>query len=297
MTAFVTAVEHGSLAAAARRLRRSPAAITRAIAALEEHLGSQLLRRTTRSLRLTDAGAEYIVACRRILGELAEAERTAAGERATPRGLLSITAPVAFGRLHVRPLVDAFLAAQPEVQVRMLLVDRLVHVIDEGVDVAIRIAHLPDSSLVALRTGEVRRIACASPAYLKRRAAPGHPAELAGHECIAFSELVAGEVWRFGELAVEVPARLTVNSADAAIGSAVAGRGITCALSYQVEAELRAGTLVEVLAEFAPPPVPVHLVYPAGSVLAAKVRAFVDFALPRLRKALASGSPRGVVDA
>jgi DNA-binding transcriptional LysR family regulator len=292
MTAFVAAVEGGSLAAAARRLRRSPAAITRAITALEDHLGNQLLRRTTRSLKLTEAGEQYIVACRRILADLAEAERVAAGERATPRGLLALTAPVAFGRLHVRPIVDAFLAAHPEVQVRMTLVDRLVHVIEEGIDVAVRIGELPDSSLIALRVGEVRRVVCASPAYLERRPAPTEPADLAGHQCIAFSQLVPGDRWMFARGHVDLPARLAVNTVDAAIGSALAGGGVTCALSYQVDAELRRGALVELLAEHAPPPVPVHVVYPSGSVLSAKVRAFVDFALPRLRKALSGIAAR-----
>ena len=296
MTAFVTAVERGSLAAAARELRKSPAAITRAIAALEDHLGSQLLRRTTRSLKLTELGEQYIAACRRILGELAEAERAAAGERVAPRGLLAITAPIVLGRMHVRPIADAFLAAHPEVQVRLVLVDRVVHLVDEGFDVAVRIAHLPDSTLIALRAGEVRRVACASPAYLERRAAPREPAELAAHECIAFSEL-AGETWSFASGDVAITPRLAVNTADAAIGSALAGRGITCVLSYQVEAELRAGRLVSVLDDHAPAALPVHLVYAGGSVLAAKVRAFVDFALPRLRKALATVSPRGADDA
>jgi len=296
MTAFVTAVERGSLAAAARELRRSPAAITRAIAALEDHLGSQLLRRTTRSLKLTELGEQYITACRRILSDLAEAERAAAGEHTAPRGLLAITAPIVLGRMHVRPIVDAFLAAQPEVQVRLVLVDRLVPLVDEGFDVAVRIAHLPDSSLIALRAGGVRRVACASPAYLKRRPAPREPAELAAHECIAFSEL-GGETWSFASGDVAITPRLAVNTADAAIGSALAGGGITCVLSYQVESELRAGRLVAVLDEHAPAALPVHVVYTGWSVLAAKVRAFVDFALPRLRKALATVSTRGADDA
>ena len=292
MTAFVAAVEGGSLAAAARQLRRSPAAVTRMIAALEDHLGNQLLRRTTRSLKLTELGEQYIVACRRILAELAEAERVAAGERATPRGLLSLTAPVAFGARHVRPIVDEFLAAHPEVQVRMTLVNRVVHVIDEGIDVAVRIGDLPDSSLLALRAGELRRVVCASPAYLETHAAPVDPADLAAHACIAFSELVPADRWSFASGEVDVPPRLTVNTAEAAIGSALAGTGITCVLSYQVDDELRRGALVELLADHAPPPMPVHVVYPAGSVLSAKVRGFVELALPRLRKALSAIAAR-----
>jgi DNA-binding transcriptional LysR family regulator len=286
MTVFVAAVEHGSLAAAARKLRRSPAAITRQLAALEAHLGVELLRRTTRALKLTEAGEQYLGACRRILAQLADAERVAGGERVVPRGVLAITAPIALGHLHVQPIVDAFLAAHAEVRARVVLVDHVVHLVDADIDVAVRIGALPDSELLASRVGEVRRIACASPAYLALRRAPRQPAELDRPACIAFTQLV-GDTWTFARERVAIAPRLTVNTADAAIASARAGHGITCVLSYQVAADLRAGTLVRVLEAHEPPAMPVHLVYSSASALAAKVRAFVDFAAPRLRAALA----------
>jgi DNA-binding transcriptional LysR family regulator len=286
MAAFVLAVERGSLAAAARELRRSPPAITRAIVALEDHVGSQLLRRTTRSLALTEAGEHYIAVCRRVLADLDEADRVAGGQHTIPRGRLAITAPIAFGHLHVQPVVDAFLAAYPEVQVELALLDRVVHIIDEGFDVAVRIAALPDSSLIALRIGEVTRILCASPAYLRRCPPLAAPPDLVAHACIASPPEGRGP-WTFGRTSVRVPIRLAVNTASAAIASALAGNGIACVLSYQVETELRTAKLVRVLAEHEPPPVPVHLVYGGTPPVAAKTRAFSSFALPRLRAALA----------
>ncbi|HUJ58818.1 MAG TPA: LysR family transcriptional regulator [Kofleriaceae bacterium] len=286
MTVFVAVVERGSLAAAARELRRSPAAITRQLAALESHLGSVLLRRTTRALKLTDAGAQYLAACRRILAELADAERVAAGERAQTRGTLAITAPVVMGQMHVQPIVDAFVAANPDVRARIVYADRVVHLVDEGIDVAIRVGALPDSDLLAARVGEVRRVLCASPAYLATHRAPRTPAELARHACIAFTQLVPDRTWAFGRERVDVAPRLAVNTAAAAIASARAGHGITCVLSYQVAAELRGGALARVLEAFEPPALPVHVVYSGGGALTAKVRAFVDVAVPRLRDAL-----------
>lgn len=287
MAVFVEVVERSSFAGAARSLRRSPASITRAVAQLEAAVGTQLLRRTTRSLALTESGEHYLAACRQLLAGVAAADAAAAGERDTPRGLLAVTAPVAFGKLFVRPLVDTFLADHADVRVRLALVDRVIDVIEEGIDVAIRIADLPDSSLVATRVGEVRRIACASPAYLRNHPAPRAPADLARHELIAFAQVTPTDTWTFGPRHVAVRPRLSVNTADAAIASALAGGGITCVLSYQIDAELRAGRLVRVLGNCEPPPLPVHVVYAAGSVVSAKVRAFVDFAVPRLRKALA----------
>ncbi|HEY2510996.1 MAG TPA: LysR family transcriptional regulator [Polyangiaceae bacterium] len=298
MTAFVTTVDAGSLSGAARKLSRSPASITRAVSALEEHTGALLLRRTTRTVRLTEAGERYLVACRRILAELAEADALAAGEDVTPRGSLAVTAPLAFGRLHLRPVVDAFVLARREVQVRLLLLDRLVNLIDEGIDVAVRIAHLPDSSLVAVRVGEVRRVLCASPTYLARAPALAEPADLTHHDCVSFSQVTSGDVWSFADPGggrarqVKVRPRLVVNSAEAAVGSVASGLGVTSALSYQVDRELREGTLVRLLPRWEPEPLPVHIVYPAASATSAKVRAFVDAATPALRAALATPSPR-----
>jgi DNA-binding transcriptional LysR family regulator len=297
MIAFVATADAGGFSAAARRLARSPASITRAVAFLEGRTGVQLLRRTTRVSKLTEAGERYLVACRRILSELAEADQLESVERAVPRGAIAITAPVAFGRVHVRPLVDAFLEAHGEVQARLLLLDRLVNLVDEGVDIAIRIAHMPDSSLLALRVGEVRQTVCASRDYVARRPEPKEPSDLSTHECISFSQVTPSR-WTFAGLGgkpthVKVHPRMTVNSADAAIGSALDGRGVTCVLSYQIENELRDGRLVRLLASFEPEPLPIHVVYPAAGAGSAKVRACGGLAVPRLKAALAPLPPPG----
>jgi DNA-binding transcriptional LysR family regulator len=284
---FVEVAERGGFAAAARRLRRSPATVTRGIAQLERELGAQLLRRTTRKVGMTEIGERYLEACRRILADVEGARQLAAGERAVARGVLAVTAPVVFGRLHVRPIVSAFLARHREVSARLAFVDRIVDLVDEGFDVAVRIGALPDSSLIAARVGEVRRIACASPAYLARQRTPREAADLARHDLIAFSQVTPNEWWPFARRRVALRPRLTVNTADAALDAALAGEGIACVLSYQADADLRAGRLVRILQKLEPEPVPVQLVYPAGSVLSAKVRAFVELAVPRLQKALA----------
>ncbi len=292
MEVFVAAVDEGSLAAAGRRLGRSPAAVTRAVALLERRTGTRLLHRTTRALRLTEAGERYVATCRRLLADLAEAELLAAGERQAPRGLLTVTAPSLFGFLHVRPLVDDFLASYPEVQVRLLLLDRVVNLIDEGLDLAVRIGPLPDSSLIAVAVGSLRRVVCASPDYLARHKAPQTPADLAAHDCIAFTQQSPGETsWSFGGGAtparhVRVRPRLITNSAEAAVASASAGHGITRVLSYQIERELGAGQLKLLLQDFEPPPPQVHLIYPEARLSVAKARAFVDLVVPRLRARL-----------
>jgi DNA-binding transcriptional LysR family regulator len=301
LQAFVTTADAGSLSAAARKLGRSAPSVTRAVASLETRVGAVLLRRTTRALRLTEAGERYLAVARRVLADLAEAETTTNASVASPRGLLTLTAPLTFGTLHVRPVLAAYLARYPEVRASLLLLDRVVNVIDEGVDVAVRIAHLPDSALVATPVGEVRRVVCASPAYLAAHGTPRDPAELGGHRCIAFTSLMPGDVWTFAGSAggrlrqVRVQPVMAVNVAEAAIGAAVDGLGVTCALSYQVARALRDGTLVALLEPFAPAPLPVHLVYPAASASTAKVRAFLDIATPALRVALgtAAGSRRG----
>jgi DNA-binding transcriptional LysR family regulator len=294
MSAFVGAADEGSLVGASRRLGRSPAAVTRAIAALERMVGTRLLHRTTRSVRLTEAGERYIASCRRILADLQEAELMAAGERTSPRGVLNVTAPLLFGRLYVRPVLDAFLDAYPAVQARLLLLDRVVNLIDEGMDAAVRIGHLPDSGLIAVRTGEVRRVVCASPAYLRRRKPPQEPADLSAHDCISMAGLTPIDAWPFSSTpgsdslrAIHVRPRLVVTEAEAAVASAVEGHGVICVLSYQVERELKSGRLKLLLEQFEPPPLPVHVIYPEARLSAAKTRAFVDFAVPRLRKELA----------
>ncbi|HLZ65930.1 MAG TPA: LysR family transcriptional regulator [Aliidongia sp.] len=290
MEVFVAALDEGSLAAAGRRLGRSPAAVTRAVHFLEDRLGARLLHRTTRAITLTEAGARYAETCRRVLADLSEAEMHAAGDRAAPRGVLTLTAPIVSGTRILRPILDGFLDHYGSVQARLLLLDRPVHLVDEGIDVALRIAQLPDSSLIAVRLGEVRRVVCAAPAYLRRRPAPTAPEHLVDHDCVSFAQAGEGEVWNFppagdAKLArpVRVRPRLTVNTIEAAVGSAIDGHGITRVYSYQVEQEVRDGRLVLLLEDCEPPKLPVHLIVPEGRLAIAKVRAFVDFATPRLR--------------
>lgn len=294
MKVFVTALDEGSLAAAGRRLRHSPAAVTRAIAALEAHVGTRLLHRTTRAIKLTEAGERYAETCRRVLAELDAATAQAAGERSAPRGVLTLTAPLAAGARLFRPVVDDFLQTQPAVQARLLLLDRTVNLIDEGIDVALRIAHLPDSSLIAVRVGEVRRVVCASPAYLKSRSKISSPADLAQHDIIALGDTAQNSTWSFPAgpgskrlRKVKLNPRLFINTVEGAIGSAIDGHGVTRALSYQVQHEVRTGRLILLLQEFEPPPLPVHLIVPSGRTAVAKVRTFVDFAVPRLKAAFA----------
>lgn len=292
LRAFVIAIERGSLSAAAQSLRRSPASITRAIDSLEERMGTPLLLRTTRSLKLTEAGDRYLAVARRVLAELDAAEQTTSATRDEPQGELSITAPIAFGGLHVRPLLDDFLASHGAVTARLLLVDRVVSLVEEGLDIAVRIGHLPDSSLLATAVGHVRRVVVASPEYLARRGRPKAPADLARHRCIASTAVTPRDSWTFGArhggrpTRVRVSPVLSVNVADTAIRSAMSGVGVTCALSYQVAEHVERGALVRLLPAFEPPPVPVHILYPAALAQMAKVRAFVELAAPRLRAAL-----------
>lgn len=287
---FVGIADAGSFAEAGRRLRLSPPAVTRAVAALEDRLGVRLFNRTTRSLKLTEAGVRFLDSARRILAELETAEREATGETATPAGHLGVTASLTFGRLVLAPVVASFLTAHPRVTASLLLVDRVVNLVEEGMDVAVRIGRLPDSALVARKVGEVRRILVASPDYIGRRGMPQSPAELKLHSVVAFTGIQSSHEWPVGSgpqpTMVTVRSRLDINDATAALAVATAGHGITVALSYMVAEELRRGTLVEVLADAAPPPVPVHIVYPQTRLLAPKVRAFLDFTAPRLRDML-----------
>jgi DNA-binding transcriptional LysR family regulator len=292
MVALVAAVDEGGLSAAARRLRRSPAAMTRAIAFLEDRVGARLLDRTTRRMRLTDAGQRFLPTCRRVLEELEQAEiRLASEPAAAPRGLLAVTAPTLFGALKVRPHVDAVLDQHREVQVRLFLTDRVVNLLEEGVDVAVRLGSLPDSSLIAVKVGEVRRIVCASPRYLARASPIRVPADLSAQTCIAFSQAAGEEVWRFGpglhgSPQVRINPRLAVNGAEPALASAVEGRGVTRVLSYQAETHLIRQQLVRLLIEYEPPPLPVHVVCRQGLFSTAKVRAFLDLIVPKLRASL-----------
>src|SRR5262245_25528749 len=288
MRTFVAVAEARGFAAAARRLALSPPAVTRGIATLEARVGARLLHRTTRVVRLTEAGDRYLRDCKRILAEIDDAEGAVAGIQTELRGDLAVTASAAFGRLHVAPLVLEFLKMHPHVSVRTLYVDRVVDLMEEGFDVAVRIAHLQDSSLTAIAVGSVRRVVCASPAYIAARGKPHSPEDLLQFDTIGFSQGLAGEPWLFGAGAgkrhsVNVSPRLNVNSAEVAVAAALDGRGFTRVLSYMIAPEVRAGRLKIVLTSFEPPRIPVSLVYREGRKAAAKVRAFVDFAGGRLR--------------
>ncbi|GMU05374.1 LysR family transcriptional regulator [Corallococcus caeni] len=274
---FVAVARQGSFTAASRRLRISPSVATRAIARLEERLGLALLTRTTRSVRLTERGQVYLESCQRLLEDLDEAERRVRGENAEPRGELSLSAPIVFGRLHVLPVVQELLAAHPALSVRLHLSDRNQHLVDEGIDAAVRLGDLKDSGLIALKVGTVQRVLVASPQYVKRRGTPRSPAELIRHELIAFENLDATNEWRFGdkEKPVRVQPRLILNSADTAIAAAERGMGIARTLSYQVADAVLAGRLVLLLGAFAPPPVPVSVIYPGRRSGSANVGAFV----------------------
>jgi DNA-binding transcriptional LysR family regulator len=294
MRVFLTTLDEGSLAGAGRRLGRSPAAVTRAIAFLESQVGVQLLHRSTRGLRLTDAGERYAAACRRMLTDLEEADLSVAGERTAPRGLLTITAPVMFGTQILRPIIGAFLRAHPDVQVRFLLLDQMINLIDEGVDVALRIAALPDSAMIALHVGDVRRVLCASPDYLARKPAITAPADLSEHDCIAIAPLSPNEVWSFPPAPghrvnrnVRVRPRLMVNADQAAVDAAVDGEGVLRIMSYKIDRHVREDRLVILLPDDELPPLPAHLIAPEGRLATAKVRAFMDFAAARLKAVFA----------
>ncbi|HEX9463790.1 MAG TPA: LysR family transcriptional regulator [Alphaproteobacteria bacterium] len=293
---FVAVADHGSFVAAARRLRRSPAAVTRAVAALEDRLATRLFNRTTRAVALTDAGSRYLDQCRRALAEFEEIELSAASERLEPRGLLTVTAPEMFGRMHVLPIAQEFMQAYPAVRVSMLLLDRLVSFVDEGIDVGVRIAQLADSSMRAIHVGHVRRVLCASPAYLAAHGVPRAPRDLANHDTIITAgSSVPADQWSFasdGKAATtSITSRLVVNTVLAGLEAAMRGGGIARALSYQVEPFQAEGKLKTILADHEPPPIPIHIVHPAGRYLAPKVRLFIDAAVERLRRKFAGSTP------
>ncbi|MBN8987779.1 MAG: LysR family transcriptional regulator [Rhizobiales bacterium] len=287
MQAFVTVADLRGFAPAARKLGMSPSGVTRLIAALEERLGARLLQRTTRQVALTDAGARYLERARRILSDVEEAESAAEGERTRPGGRLLVSAPNGFGRLHVSPVVSAYLQRYPEVSADLRLSDRMINLVEEGVDLAVRIGHLPDSTLVARHVGEMRRIVVASKDYLKRRGEPKTPEAIAEHDTIHFGAMTAEPEWRFvvdgREIRISSTPRFASNSADAAIQYAEAGGGLTRVLAYQAAASLKAGRLKIVLAPFAPPALPIHIVYPTSRLLSAKVRTFIDLVIESTR--------------
>jgi DNA-binding transcriptional LysR family regulator len=284
---FVKVADCGGFAAAARDLAMSPPAVTRAVSALEEHLGTRLFRRTTRKVSLTESGARFLQDSRRILLDLEEAEEAAVGSHAAPRGELRITAPVLFGRIYVAPIVGDFLNRYPQVTCQTLFVDRVVNLLDEGQDVALRIGQLPDSSLNAVRVGWVRRVVFGAPGYLKDQGVPLHPEELTNHRLI--HSLAMGSIadWSFQEngkpLIRRVDARLKMNSNDAVIELVERGWGLSRLLSYQIAPLVAEGRLQEVLTNFEEIPLPIHVVHQEGRMVSAKVRAFVDFLVERLR--------------
>lgn len=294
MSILIAVVDAGSLSAAARRLGMPLATVSRKVGDLEAHLKTRLLHRTTRQLSLTEAGSSYVAACRRILEEVGEAERAATGEYATPKGELVLTAPVVFGRLHVLPVVAQFLAQYPEIDINLVLTDRVVHLMDEHTDVALRIGDLPDSTLMATGIGAVRRVICGSPGYFGVHGVPSTPGDLSGHACITFEVLASRRAWVFGagraERSVPIRSRLTVNTAEAAISAAVLGVGLVRVLSYQVAQALQDDTLRVVLDNFEAAPLPVYLVHKGQAPLPLKLRAFLDFATPRLRARISPGA-------
>jgi DNA-binding transcriptional LysR family regulator len=293
MSTFLMAVEEGSLAGAARRLKRSPAAVGRAIAFLEERIGAQLIYRTTRSMACSEAGERYAVACRRLLTELEEAEAVAGREQAAPRGTLSISGPPLCGEDVLRPILDEFLVAHPMISARLSLLDRAVNLIEEGVDIVLRIGELADSSLIATRVGnDVRRVVVGAPAYLARYPAITKPTDLSAHELIAFTNF-GSDSWSFAPSVgsriprtVHFSPRLTVNTVRAARASAIGGLGLTRLYSYHVAEAVLSGQLQIVLANAECAAVPIHLLTPTGRTSVPKVRAFIDFATPRLRAVL-----------
>ncbi|SEB98827.1 LysR family transcriptional regulator [Paraburkholderia caballeronis] len=287
MLTFVTVVETEGFASAARKLNVSPSVISRVVTELEEHLGVRLLTRTTRVVRVTDAGSTFFDDCRRILAEIDVAELSASGANATPRGQLTISAPVMFGRIYVVPIVHEYLTRYPAVNLNCWFLDRIVNLVDEGADVAIRIGKLPDSSLQAVAVGNVRRVLCASPAYLEAHGVPQRPDDLAGHATLQGTGLTPAPEWRFRAdgrpLAVPIQPRLVTTTNDSAIEAALAGLGIVQLLSYQVTRELADGSLRIVLADYEVEPWPVHVVHREGRYVNQKVRAFLDLAIETLR--------------
>ncbi|SFL74654.1 transcriptional regulator, LysR family [Bradyrhizobium sp. NFR13] len=282
MTVFVAVADLQGFAPAARKLGLSASAVTRMVAALEERLGARLLQRTTRSVMLTDVGARYLHRARQILADIEEAEGSAQAERARPSGRLVVSAPVGFGRLHVTPLVSAYLQRFPDVSGELRLTDRMVSLVEDGIDVAVRIGHLPDSSLVARHVGSMPRIVVASLDYLARRGEPNVPDDIVKHDTIQFGTIASAPEWRFvqngDDIRITHTPRFTADVADAAIWHAEHGGGLTRVLAYQAADALAAGRLKRVLTEFEPPAVPIHIVYPNSRLLSAKVRVFIDLA-------------------
>jgi len=289
MSILIASVEEGSFSAAGRKLGVPLPTVSRKIADLEAHLKTRLLVRSTRKLALNEAGIAYVAACKRILEDIDAAETQAAGEYSEPRGELTITAPIVFGRIHILPVVTAFLQHFAEINVRMTLADHNVNLVDDHIDMAVRIGDLPDSSLLATNVGAVRRVVCGSPAYFAAHGVPKTPQDLAGHTCVMFAAIGSG-TWTFGHgrqaRIIRPQCRLQINTAEAAIDAAIGGLGVTNVLSYQVARAVEEGKLRIVLQDFEPPPIPIHLIHAHQGLLPLKMRRFLDFAAPRIRKSL-----------
>jgi DNA-binding transcriptional LysR family regulator len=296
MSVLVAVVESGSLSAAARKLGVPLPTVSRKLSDLENYLKTRLLVRSTRKLALTEAGAAYLAASKLILEQVRDAERAASGEYLSPRGDLVVTAPIVFGRLHVLPLINEFLAKFPDINVRLVLSDRNVHLIDDHVDLAVRIGLLQDSALVATRVGSVRRVICASPTYLARYGVPKGPDDLSAHACITFDALTSPAAWSFSskthqrQRAVPIRSRLNVNTAEAAIDAAIAGVGLTRVLSYQAARAVAQRKLKIVLAKYEPKPLPVNLVHLGQGLMPLKTRVFLDFLASGLRRRATKGN-------
>jgi DNA-binding transcriptional LysR family regulator len=291
MSILVASVEEGSFSAAGRKLGVPLPTVSRKVADLEAHLKTRLLVRSTRKLALTEAGIAYVAACKRILEDIDEAESQASGEYSVPRGELTITAPMVFGRFHVVPVVSDFLAHFAEINVRLTLSDRNVNLVDDHLDMAVRVGDLPDSTLIATRVGIIRRVVCGSPAYFAAHGTPKTPNDLTDHMCVTFSAMASGMSWVFkphGRQAklIRPLCRLHINTAESAIDAAIAGVGVTNVLSYQVARAVQDGKLQIILKDFEPSPIPVHLVHAHQGLLPLKMRRFLEFAAPRIRKSL-----------
>lgn len=291
MSVFMTVVEAGSFSDASRRLGMPIATVSRKVAELESHLRTQLLKRSARRLTLTDSGRSYLTACRRIMEQVEEAERDASGEYRQPVGELAVTAPSPLGHMHLMPIALEFMAAYPDIHLRLLLSDRVVNMIEEDMDVAIRIGELHDSSMIATRVGSIRNVVCASPRYFSRHGRPKKPQDLEKHDCITIDELASSRGWKFldgagKEVVVPVRSKLDVSSSEAAILAAVAEVGVIRVMSYKTREAMDAGQLEVVLEDFEPAPWPVNILYTSRRLLPMKLRAFVDFTVPRLRSRL-----------
>jgi len=287
MEAFVRIVDRGSLTAAAESLRTSLPSVVRTLASLEAALDTRLINRTTRRIALTDEGRDYYARCQRVLADIDEAEAALSARRIVPKGRLRLTAPVTFGRMHVAPVVTDFIGRHEGVQVELMLLDRVVDLVEEGIDVGVRIGHLPDSLLVALPIGETRRVVCASPAYLKRAGTPDSPADLAAHRCVSFSGVAQGNDWTLATggktLRVRLTPVLASNQIDPVLAACAGGEGLGQFLSYQVKDLLEAKKLKRVLVDYEPAPLPIHVIYPSARFVSSNVRALFDFAVPLWR--------------